>query len=689
MTNHPFHPQQNGTKGRRSLLVSAHTLGITAALLASLAGCSSDGAQRESVGSKAEALAGDGLVISQIYGGSGNSGGVLNQDFVELFNRSTTAVALDGLSIQYGSATGVFANPFDGGPGTGLTILPTGVSVAPGSYYLVAMGPTSAVTTTLPTPDFTGPTDLSGSNGKVALARVTASLGCGTATNRCTSATVVDMIGYGTAVDYEGTATAALSATKAALRKGAGCTDTDANSADFDIGAPAPRNSATAAIVCDTGDAAADAGTDAPIIIVIGDDGGDASVGVDAGGDDGGAAPDATLPDDAGAGPDATPPEDAGTGGDAVATDDGGSGDDGGASEDGGAESDASEPDASEPGDGGAEGGSTDASPPGDAGAEAYAGLVISQVFGGGGNSGATYNRDFVELFNRTTAPLSLQGLSLQYASKAGIFGSLPADGGPSSNIFALPNATVAPGAYFLVGLDSNSTTGASLPAVDGDGALKLSGTDGKVALAVDTASLGCGTTRCDSTRIIDMVGYGAATDFEGSGPVAVLSSTHAALRKGDGCVDTRDNTADFDVATPAPRNSATPAIRCTGTPDGGSGTPDAGGGSDASSPMDSSVPPTGGDDSGTPPVTGDDSGTTPPANGPDATAPTGGNDAGSPAPVSGDAGGDAGDTSGGSDDNGCSCRSAGSHGSSESGLALFAGLFGAVLVRRKRRASR
>src|SRR5215470_7466635 len=50
----------------------------------------------------------------------------------------------------------------------------------------------------------------------------------------------------------------------------------------------------------------------------------------------------------------------------------------------------------------------------------ASSGVVISQVFGGGGNSGAPFQNDFVELFNLGTAPVSLAGWSLQYASATG-----------------------------------------------------------------------------------------------------------------------------------------------------------------------------------------------------------------------------------------------------------------------------
>src|SRR5438445_10447776 len=45
--------------------------------------------------------------------------------------------------------------------------------------------------------------------------------------------------------------------------------------------------------------------------------------------------------------------------------------------------------------------------------------IVISQVYCGGGNAGATYKNDFIELHNRTNAPLSVSGWSVQYSSSA------------------------------------------------------------------------------------------------------------------------------------------------------------------------------------------------------------------------------------------------------------------------------
>jgi len=49
---------------------------------------------------------------------------------------------------------------------------------------------------------------------------------------------------------------------------------------------------------------------------------------------------------------------------------------------------------------------------------------VISQVYGGGGNTGATYKNDFIELFNRGGSVVSVAGWSVQYASTAGTLAS-------------------------------------------------------------------------------------------------------------------------------------------------------------------------------------------------------------------------------------------------------------------------
>ena len=64
-------------------------------------------------------------------------------------------------------------------------------------------------------------------------------------------------------------------------------------------------------------------------------------------------------------------------------------------------------------------------------------GIVVNEVYGGGGNSGATYKNDFIELRNRGTAPVSVDGWSAQYHAATGtgawqatpLTGSIPAGG--------------------------------------------------------------------------------------------------------------------------------------------------------------------------------------------------------------------------------------------------------------------
>jgi hypothetical protein len=45
--------------------------------------------------------------------------------------------------------------------------------------------------------------------------------------------------------------------------------------------------------------------------------------------------------------------------------------------------------------------------------------VVITEVYGGGGNSGAPYTNDFIELTNNSSSPVDVTGWSIQYASAA------------------------------------------------------------------------------------------------------------------------------------------------------------------------------------------------------------------------------------------------------------------------------
>jgi len=189
----------------------------------------------------------------------------------------------------------------------------------------------------------------------------------------------------------------------------------------------------------------------------------------------------------------------------------------------------------------------------------------ISQVYGGGGNAGAPYKNDFIELFNRSGSTVSLTGWSVQYSSATGT-------GTFAVNVVAMLSGSIAPGQYVLVQAGPTGTTGNPLPAPDitGGTSPNLSATAGKVILANTTAGIACNGSSAPCSpaqlaQIVDLVGYGGANFFEGTAAAPGLSNTTAAFRKEGGCQDTDDNAADFTVAAPAPRNRASAVHVCPG----------------------------------------------------------------------------------------------------------------------------
>lgn len=170
--------------------------------------------------------------------------------------------------------------------------------------------------------------------------------------------------------------------------------------------------------------------------------------------------------------------------------------------------------------------------------------LVISQVYGGGGNSGALYTHDFIEIFNNSASSIDLGGLSVQYASAAGSTWQ-------QTNLSGLLN----PYQYYLVQEAAGAGGSLALPTPDAVGSIALSATSGKMALVNSVTQLS-GT--CPNALILDFVGYGIANCFEGAATPA-LSNTQAAMRLFDGLTDSDNNSLDFALAAPAPRNTTSP----------------------------------------------------------------------------------------------------------------------------------
>ncbi|MFT3908614.1 MAG: lamin tail domain-containing protein [Ferruginibacter sp.] len=184
--------------------------------------------------------------------------------------------------------------------------------------------------------------------------------------------------------------------------------------------------------------------------------------------------------------------------------------------------------------------------------------LVISQVYGAGGNTGASLNADYVELHNISSTAQSTAGFSIQYSSATNT--------GTWTGVSPLPAASIPAGGYYLIQTGGAGANGSPLPTADylANPTIALSGTNGKVALVNGTTALsGCPTPG----SVIDLVGYGSANCFEGGTATAVLTVTTAATRKNNGCTETDNNGSDFDVITAVPRNSASPVFVCGGGP--------------------------------------------------------------------------------------------------------------------------
>lgn len=560
------------------------------------------------------------VLISQVYGGGGNSGATLKNDFIELFNRGNTSVSLTGWSVQYASSAG-----------TTWQVTALSGSIAPGQYFLVQEGAGAGGTTALPAPDATGGIAMSATAGKVALVSATAAL-----TGACPGG-LVDFVGFGSAANcFEGAGpTPTLSNTIAALRAIGGCTDTDNNNSDFATGAPNPRNTSSPLNTCPTSNLAPTITAPANPIATVPQGSAPFDVAL-SGNDDGGiynwsATPGAgvtavvvtagqgtanatfnvtlnaafsgtatftaslsdtvnpavtqtvnisvtpTIANDPPtitpfANPVATVAQDAAPFTVSV------SGFDDSAVYNWSATAGTGVSNVSvTAGQGTANATYTVTLQPGFSGTAAFTAvlsdnvnpnvthpvtitvipappppldhIVISQIYGGGGNSGATYRNDYVELYNPTTGAVDVGGWTVQYASATGtgVWQAQPLGG------------IMQPGEYYLISLASGGAVGALLPAANILGEINMSATAGKVALVSGGDPLeGCPVA---DPIVVDLVGYGGTANCrEGATNAPGANNTTAIFRKNGGFTDTDVNGADFVTGAPNPRRT-TPIV--------------------------------------------------------------------------------------------------------------------------------
>ena len=184
--------------------------------------------------------------------------------------------------------------------------------------------------------------------------------------------------------------------------------------------------------------------------------------------------------------------------------------------------------------------------------------LVISQIYGAGGNAGSVYRNDYIEIFNRGDTAVTATGWSVQYGSAT----STAAWSGKS----LLPTFTVEPGQYVLIQQQSGGSAGALLPTpiIVPAPTFNASGTTGKIALVSDGVTLSGATPA--TANVVDLIGFGTANGFEGAVATAP-SATLALFRAQNGCIDSDNNRNDFTTSAPAPRTSDSARNACMALP--------------------------------------------------------------------------------------------------------------------------
>src|SRR5258705_741526 len=176
--------------------------------------------------------------------------------------------------------------------------------------------------------------------------------------------------------------------------------------------------------------------------------------------------------------------------------------------------------------------------------------VLISQIYGGGGNIGAPYRNDFIELFNRGSNAVDLTGWSVQYAAATSGTWQLTALAG-----------AVQPGGYYLI-QEAGGSAGTNLPPADAVGTISMSASAGKIALVSNSTALS-GSCPLSGAAVVDFIGYGPTASCSEGMPAAAPGNAAALRRLSEGCSDTDDNVAGFFVGGVSPRNNLSPFYNC------------------------------------------------------------------------------------------------------------------------------
>lgn len=189
-------------------------------------------------------------------------------------------------------------------------------------------------------------------------------------------------------------------------------------------------------------------------------------------------------------------------------------------------------------------------------------GVVISAMYAGGGNTGATYTHDYIEIFNASNAPVDITGWSVQYSNPVSAHWQKT----------FLPEIVMLPGQYLLARQD-DGPHGTVTPPADAQGSVGMQG-DGsyKVTIVRSRLTIHNHSPYLDPSmdgKIEDFFGGGVANHYEGQPANNGFPTnwTQAWYRHDGGCQDTDNNNNDFYVgpAYPNARSLASPLAPCSG----------------------------------------------------------------------------------------------------------------------------
>lgn len=188
---------------------------------------------------------------------------------------------------------------------------------------------------------------------------------------------------------------------------------------------------------------------------------------------------------------------------------------------------------------------------------QTYGAVVINEIYPSGGNgsgaNAATYNQDFVELYNNGATSVDISGFSLQYNTAAGT-GTYTV-----CNITAT-DTVIEPGTYFLIATGPvDATVGTPLPTANATCTINLAVAGGKIALVSSTAQLTGPACPPTGATIVDFVGYGTANCSE-TAPEPAPPNNQTSLQRTPTGTDSGNNAADFQALTATPQASGVTA---------------------------------------------------------------------------------------------------------------------------------